>query len=116
MVYHTVKYLQEAPLDPFEILCDIYEWLEHFLVDSELFEWLIFHSPYIFVNTIHTGICLLRLLESDRIHTYVLDIFEWLILHFPYLLLNTIQTRISRASIEKPLGIYICKSFLTYSC
>ena len=116
MVYHTVKYLQEAPLDPFEILCDIYGWLEHFLVDSEIFEWLIFHFPYIFVNTIHTGICLLRLLESDRIHKYVLDHIEWLILHFPYLLLSTIQTRISRASTEKPLGIYISKSFLIYSC
>ena len=116
MGYHTVKYLQEGPLDPFEILCDIYEWLEHFLVDSELFEWLNFHYPYIFVNTIHTGICLLRLLESDRIHKCVLDHIEWLILHFPYFLLNTVRTRISRASTEKPLGIYISKSFLIYSC
>lgn len=116
MGYHTVKYLQEAPLDPFEILCDIYEWLEHFLVDSEMFEWLIFHFPYIFANTIHTAICLLRMLESDRIHKHVLDHFEWWVLHFPYLLLYTILTRISRASTEKSLGIYNWKNFSTYSC
>ena len=92
-------------MDPFEILCDIYEWLEFFLVDSEWFEWLIFHFPYFSLNTIYTGISLLRWLDSHRIHLLVNS--EWidlLIFHIPQLLFNIFC-----------IGLYVIRSLISYS-
>ena len=97
--------LNSLLMDPFEILCDIYEWLEFFLVDSEWFEWLIFHFPYFSLNTIYTGISLLRWLDSHRIHLLVNS--EWidlLIFHIPQLLFNIFC-----------IGLYVIRSLISYS-
>ena len=106
-----------SSMDPFEILCDMYEWFEFFLVDSEWFEWLIFHFPYFSLNSIYTGIYLLRWLDSHRIHLLVNS--EWidlLIFHIPqflfkiiYIGLYVIRSLIS--STKKPSGISYFPNF-----
>ena len=112
--------LNSSLMDPFEILCDIYEWLEFFLVDSEWFEWLIFHFPYFSLNSIYTGIYLLRWLDSHRIHLLVNS--EWidlLIFHIPqflfkiiYIGLYVIRSLIS--STKKPSGISYFPNFFIF--
>ena len=105
-----------SPMDPFEILCDIYEWLEFFLVDSEWFEWLIFHLPYFTLNSFYTGIYLLRWLDSHRIHLLVnSEWIDFLIFHIPHFLLNSIHIGINvirrLMNSTQPSGIHIHELF-----
>ena len=109
------------PMDPFELLCDIYEWLEFFLVDCEWFEWLIFHFPYFTLNSIYSGIYFLRWFDSYyRIHLLVNS--EWidlLIFYMPQLIFNVIRIglyliRRLISSTKKPSGTPNIQEFLIY--